>query len=76
MTIIAATFSRQIRTPGAAYRTYSRPSFMKRFCYFIENSDWDEKILAQEELANKVCLGVIIASVLFFLPALIKVFLR
>ncbi|MFH1076250.1 MAG: hypothetical protein V1753_05325 [Pseudomonadota bacterium] len=76
MTTMAATFSRHIRRPGAAYRTYSRPSYMKRFSYFIENSDWDEEILAQEELANKVCVGVIIASVLCFVPVLVRLFLR
>ena len=76
MTTIAANFSRHIRIPRTAYRTYSRPSYLKRFRYFIEHSDWDERILSYEERTNKVCIGVIIASVLFFTPALIKVFLR
>ena len=76
MTTIATTFSRQIRRPGAAYRTYSMPSYMKRFRYFIEHSDWDDKILAHEERVNRICMGVIIASVLYFAPALIRLFLR
>lgn len=76
MTTIAATFSKQIRRPGTAYQTYSRTSYMKRFRYFIENSDWDERIMAHEELANKICVGVMIAAILYFVPVLIKVFLR
>jgi hypothetical protein len=76
MTTMAATFSRHLRTPGTTYRTYSRSSYIKRFRYFIEHSDWNEQIVAHEEWANRICVGVIVASVLFFAPALIKVFLR
>jgi hypothetical protein len=76
MTTIATTFSRHIRRPGTAYQTFSRPGYMKRFCYFIERSDWDERFIAHEAWVNKICVGVIIASVIFFAPALIKIFLR
>jgi len=76
MTIIATTFSRHTRIPKTAYRTFSRPGYIKRFRYFIEHSDWDADILEQEELANKVCVGVIITAVLCFVPILVKVFLR
>ena len=76
MTTLAMTFSRRIRIPGTAYRTFARPSYIKRFRYFIEHSAWDEEILAQEELANKVCVGVIITLILCFVPILVKVFLR
>jgi hypothetical protein len=47
---------------------------MNRFRHFIEHSDWAEKILAHEERVNKICVGVIVASVLYFVPILIKVF--
>ncbi len=76
MTTIAATFSRHTRRPRTAYRTYPRPSLMKRFRYFIEYSGWDEKILTHEERANRICAGVIIASIIYFVPVFIKVFLR
>jgi hypothetical protein len=76
MTTLTTTFSRPMRRPGAAYWTYSRPSSLKRFRYFIEHSDWNEKILTHEERANRLCVGVIIAAVLYFLPSFIRVFLR
>lgn len=76
MTTIATTFPKHIRRPKATYRTYSKPSYINRFCYFIERSDWDEKILVHEEWANKLCAGVLIAAVLYFVPVLVKLFLR
>jgi len=39
---------------------------MKRFPYFIEHSDWDELSLIHEEWVNELCVGLIIASVLYF----------
>jgi len=76
MTTIAMTFSRNIGRPGAAYRTCSRPGYLKRFRYFIEHGDWDGNILTYEEQANKICVGGIIAAVLYFVPVLVKVFLQ
>jgi hypothetical protein len=76
MTTLTTTFSRPLRRPGAAYRTYSRPSSLKRFRYFIEHSDWNDSILAHEEQANRLCVGVIIAAVLSFLPSFIRLLLR
>jgi len=76
MTTIATTFSRHIRRPRTAYRTYARPSYMKRFRYFIETSDWDERIMTHEEQANRICVGVIIASFILFAPAFLRLFLR
>lgn len=52
------------------------PNYVTQFCYVIEHSDWDQKILAYEARVNKICVGIIIASVLFFVPTLVKVFLR
>jgi len=76
MTTIATTYSRHIRIPAADSRAFSRPSYIKRFKYFVEHSDWDAEILVQEEFANKVCVGVIITAVLCFVPILVKVLLR
>jgi hypothetical protein len=76
MITLATTFSRHIRRPGGAYETYSRPSYMKRLCYLIETSDWDEQILIHEEWINKLCVGLIITAVLYFVPFVVNVFLR
>jgi len=76
MTTIATTFSRQIGSPRTAYQICSRKTYLKRFRYFIEHSDWDERIIALEERANKICVGVIMTAVLSFVPVLVKVFLR
>ncbi len=75
MTTMATTFSRHIRRPEAVYQTFSRPSYMKRFRYFIEHSDWDDKILRYEQWANRICVGVIIASVFYFVPVFVRLFL-
>ena len=76
MTSIAATFSRQIRMPRADRRTFTRPSYLNRFRYFIETSGWDEMILARTAWLDKICLGILISSVLCFIPILIRIFLR
>ena len=76
MTIIAATFSREIRRPKATQRTFSRPGYRERFRYSIEISDWDKTILARAVWVDRVCFGVLISAVLCFTPILINVFLR
>jgi hypothetical protein len=76
MTTIATTFSRHIRMPRPAYRTFSIPNYVKQFRYLIEHSDWDERFIAHEARVDKICVGVMIASVLYFAPAFIKIFLR
>ena len=75
MTSIAATFPNHIRRPQATYRTNPRLSHRKRFQHFIEQSDWDERIIAHEERANKICIGIMIASVLYFVPVLVRLFM-
>ncbi len=68
MTTDATTFSGQIEGQKAGYKTVTRPYFLRRFRYFIEKSDWDEVLYAQEEWIDKLCLGVIIVSALYFIP--------
>lgn len=77
MTTEAMTFSRHIREQDAGYKTFTKPNSLRRFRYFIEQSDWDEEILAQEEWIDKMCIGVIIIASLFFIvPVLVMMFLR
>jgi len=58
-------------TRAKSHRIYFRPSLRKRFCRFIETSAWDERLLSQEKWINRICLGYIIVSVLYFSPILI-----
>ncbi len=78
MAILTATaaFSRQIRRPKTTQRTFARPGYSIRFRRFIETSGWDEALLAQEGLINRICHGILISSMLCFTPILVKIFLR
>ena len=76
MTTEAITFSRHIREQDTRYKTSTKPNSLRRFRYFIEHSDWDEEILAQEEWIDKMCIGVIIVASLFIAPVLVMLFLR
>jgi hypothetical protein len=77
MTTEATTFLRHIRGQDAGYKTFTKPNSLPRFRYFIEHSDWDEVILAQEEWIDKLCIGVIIVASLYFIPpVLVMLFLR
>ena len=77
MTIEATTFSTQIRGQDARYKAFTKPNSLQRFRYFIEHSDWDEVMLDQEEWIDKMCIGVIIVTSLYFIPTvLVMLFLR
>ncbi len=77
MTTEATTFSGHIGSQEAGYKTFAKPGSVRRFRYFIEHSDWDEVILAQDEWIDKLCIGIIIvASVYFIPPVLVMLFLR
>ncbi len=77
MTTEATTFSRHIRGPDAGYKTFTKPNSLRRLRYFIEHSDWDEVILAQEEWFDNLCIGVIIVAFLYLIPpVLVLLFLR
>jgi hypothetical protein len=76
MTTIAATFSRHLGKREAVYQTFSRPSRIKHIRCFLEQINWDKKILSYEDQANKICVGIMIASLIYFIPVVINVFLR
>ena len=76
MTTEATTFSRHIREQDAGYKTFTKSNFLRRFRYFVEQSDWEEVILAQEEWIDNLCIGVIIVASLYFIPpVLVMLFL-
>lgn len=76
MTTEAITFSRHIREQDTRYKTFTKPNPLRRFLYFIEHSDWDEEIIAQDEWIEKMCIGVMIVASLFIAPVLVLLFLK
>ena len=49
---------------------------IKQFQRFIEESDWDERLMEYEKYMNWFSYGVIIASAFFFIPVCISIFSR
>jgi hypothetical protein len=49
---------------------------IKQFQHFIEESDWDERLLGYEKFMNLFSYGVIFASAFFFIPVCISIFSR
>jgi hypothetical protein len=49
---------------------------IKKFKRFVEESDWDERLLGYEKYMNWFSYGVIIASAFFFIPVCISIFSR
>jgi len=73
----AVTVSRNIRERNTGYKTFTRSSYLRRFRYFIEHSNWDEVILSHEEWIDKMCIVIIIAASVYLIPiALAMLFLR
>lgn len=67
---VTVTSSRQIRQPRAVqYKLASRRSLLARFQHFIESTDWEERYLCSRVI-DKVCLGGIVLSLIYFVPLL------
>jgi hypothetical protein len=49
---------------------------IKQFQHFIEESDWDERLMGYEKYINRFFCGIIIASSIFFIPICISIFSR
>lgn len=58
---------RQPRT--VCYKIEAKRSLLKRFRHFIESTDWEGRYLCHKRI-DKVCLGIILASLLYFAPIL------
>jgi hypothetical protein len=43
---------------------------------FIEESDWDERLLEYEKYINRFCWAIIITSVIYLTPVCIAIFIR
>ena len=51
----------------------SKGNLLKKFRYFIENSNWDEDLLKYEKWIDVCSVIVIAAAVLFFVPVALSV---
>jgi hypothetical protein len=49
---------------------------IKKFKRFVEESDWDKRLLGYEKYMNWFSYGFIIASAFFFIPVCISIFSR
>jgi hypothetical protein len=45
-------------------------------CQFIEEGDWDKRLLRYEKYINRFSWAIIIASVIYLTPICINVFIR
>jgi hypothetical protein len=69
---VTVNSSRAIRQPRAAqYRLTSKKSLLRRFQYFIESTDWEERYLCNHWV-DKICLGGIVVSALYFTTSLVS----
>ena len=49
---------------------------MQGFRQFIEESDWDERLLGYEKYINRFSWAIIIASIIYLTPICISIFIR
>jgi hypothetical protein len=65
---IAVASPRTIREPRVVYyKIDARRSLLKRFQQFIESTDWEKRYICHKRI-DKVCLGIIVISLLYFVP--------
>ena len=69
---VTVNSARAIRQPRAVqYRWASKRSLLRRFQHFIESTDWEERYLCNHWI-DKICLGGIVVSMIYFLPFLMS----
>jgi hypothetical protein len=72
MTTEATTFSKRLmERPVAAHKAIAAPGLLWRYRRVIEHSDWDEKFIAQEQLIDKICIGIMIVAALYFITSVL-----
>jgi len=73
---VAIASSRAIRQPKLVrYKITVKKSLLKRFQHFIESTDWEERYLCHN-LIDIISLGIIVISLLYFVPVLGSIILR
>jgi hypothetical protein len=53
-----------------------RPSVLERFRHFITSTDWDSDLLHREKWIDRICLGLVVLSALYFVPVLVSSLLK
>jgi hypothetical protein len=67
---VRAATSILVRQPRLVYcKITAKKSLLKRFEHFIESTDWEERYLCNHWI-DKMCLGGIIAFMIYLIPAL------
>ncbi len=73
---LAEAPSKAIRQPQAVYcKIGAKRSLLKRFQLFIESTDWEERYLCHRRI-DQISLGIIIISLIYFVPLLGSMILR
>jgi len=68
--------SKVIRQPRAVqYGPASKQSWLRCFQHFIETTDWEERYLCNHWI-DKICLGGIVVSTLYFTTILVSSLLK
>ena len=71
------TFSRDIQEHNTEHKAVTRSSYLRRFRYFIEHSNWDEVILSHEGLIDGMCIVILVAASVYLIPlTLAMLFMR
>lgn len=67
---ITVASPRPIRQPRMVYyKIDARRSLLRRFQHFIESTDWEGRYLCHKWI-DKICLGIVVGSLLYFAPLL------
>jgi hypothetical protein len=68
--------SRAARRPGAVeWKIAAKRGWLRRFRHFIESSGGVERCICNKRI-DGACIGVIVVSVLYFLPILVPLLLE
>ncbi|MDP1991455.1 MAG: hypothetical protein Q8K00_10570 [Syntrophales bacterium] len=57
------------------YKITAKKNLLRRFQHFIESTDWEERYLCNHWI-DKMCLGGIAVSVIYFIPVLARFLLK
>ena len=69
---VRAVASISIREPRIVhYKITAQKSLFGRLQYFIESTDWEERYLCNRWI-DKMCLGGILVSMIYFIPVLAR----
>jgi hypothetical protein len=75
MQTMVTVSSRAIRQPrSVGCKIAYKRSLLRRVQHLIESADWDERYLGNPWI-DKICMGVIIISLLYFIPVLAPIVL-